>query len=52
MLDNPADYSDYTLNSDIQEADYSDYFTKAQVDQMMKGINQLNTPNPGARATR
>ena len=46
-----ADYSNYTLNSDIPAADYSGYYTQAQVDQMMAGINGLNTSNPGARVT-
>ena len=65
LTNNPTDYSGYftqdQMNADNAEflanyqannpQDYSGYYTQAQVDQMMQGINQLNTPNPGARTT-
>ena len=42
MLDNPVDYSNYTLTSDIPAADYSGYFTQADIDKLLEGYTKTS----------
>ena len=63
LANNPTDYSGY-YNQDQMDAsntdflqnylannptDYSGYYNQAYIDNLLQGINGLQTPNPGAR---